>query len=51
MDFVPEYLTFQILYPKFPVILSIHDHSTHNNEQIGGFRIKIKQILSFLQGF
>ena len=51
MDFVIEYFTFQIYVVKFPVILSMDEHPTHNNEKFGGSLIKIKQLLSILQGF
>ena len=32
-------------------MLPINEYSPHNNEQFGGCLIKIKQILSILQGF
>ena len=51
MEFAPQYLTFKISYTKFPVKLSIAEHSTHNNGQFGGYLVKIKQILSIFQGF
>ena len=51
MDFVIEYFTFQISVVKFSVILSMDEHPTHNNEKFGGSLIKIKQLLSILQGF
>ena len=46
-----QYLTFNISYVRFPDKLSIDEHSTHTNGQFGGCFIKIKQILSILQGF
>ena len=51
MDLAHEYLTFKLSYAKFPVMLPINEYSPHNNEQFGGCLIKIKQILSILQGF
>ena len=51
MDFVPNNLTFNISHSKCPVILSIKENSTHNNEQLGVWLIKINQILSILQSF
>ena len=51
VDFFHEYLTFKLSYAKFPVMLPIKEYSSHNNEQFGGGLIKIKQILSILQGF
>ena len=44
VDFVPEFLTFNISFAKFPVFLSMDKHSTHNNEEFGGCLIKIYQI-------
>ena len=51
IDIVPRYLPFKISNAMFPVSLSINEYSTHNNGQFGGCFIKIKQILSILQGF
>ena len=49
VDVGDKYLTFKITNVKF--ILPINDYSIHYNEQFGGCLIKIKQILSILQGF
>ena len=51
IDLVPQYLTFRLSYVKFPICLSINEHSTHNNGQFDGCLIKIKLILRNLQGF
>ena len=51
MKFASQYLTYKVSYTKLPAKLSIDAHSSHNNEQFGGCLIKIKQILSILQGF
>ena len=51
MDLLQEYLTFKVPYAKFPVMLPTNEHSPHNNEQFDDGLIKIKQILSILQGF
>ena len=51
VDLVHEYLTFKLSYSKFQVYLSIYEYTPHNNEQFGSCLIKIKQILSILQGF
>ena len=50
MDVGIQYLTFKICYVRFPDKLSMGEHCTHNNEQFGDCLIKIKQILSILQG-
>ena len=44
VDYVNEYLTCKISYERFPVILSMDDHSTHNIIQFGGCLIKIYQL-------
>ena len=51
MELLLEYITFKVSYAKFPVMLHINEYFTHYNEEIGGFLIKIKQILSILQVF
>ena len=51
VDLLHEYLTFKVSYAKFSVMLPINEHSSHYYEQFGGCSIKIKQILSILQGF
>ena len=51
VEFTPQYLTFLVSCAKFSVNLSIDESTTYINEQFGGYRIKIKQILSTLQGF
>ena len=51
VDLLHEYLTFQVSYAKVPVMLTIYEHSTHNNKQFGGCLVKIKQLLGILQGF
>ena len=44
-------LLLRFRFAKFPVMLPINACSPHNNKQFGGCLIKIKQILSTLQGF
>ena len=51
MDLLPKYITFKVSFVKFPVVLPINEHSPHNYEQFSGCLVKIKQILSILQGF
>ena len=46
-----QYLTFNRSFVWFPDKLYINEHSTYSNGQFGGCLIKIKQILSILQGF
>ena len=51
VDVSIQYLTCKICYVRFPDYLSIVEPCTHNNEQFGGWIIKMKHILSILQGF
>ena len=46
-----QYLTFKTSYAKFLVKACIVEYCTYNNEQFGGYLIKIKEILRILQGF
>ena len=51
VDLLHEYLILKVPYAKFSFMLPINERSPHYYEQFGGCLIKIKQILSILQGF
>ena len=54
MEFGPQHVPFKKSCAKFPVKFYVHiieEHSTHNIGQIGGYLIKICNILIILQVF